>query len=262
MTPEAVVEEVKASGLRGRGGAGFPDRAQMELHASQRARAEVSGLQLRRVASPAPATTVKFCATTRTRWSKAWRSRPTRWAPRSATTTFAASSSTNPCRGFEAAVKEAYDAGLLGKNIQGSGIDFDLHTPSSVPARTSAARRRRCSSRSKASRASRAFKPPFPANFGLYGKPTTINNTQSWQACRPSCATAPVVRRARSGELGRYGPVFGHRGTSRNPATTSCRWEFRSRICWRSPGACSAGASSRPSSRAGRRYRCCQATRS
>ena len=40
----------------------------------------------------------------------------------------------------------------------------------------------RCWSRWKARRASPAFKPPFPASYGLYGKPTTINNTETFAA--------------------------------------------------------------------------------
>ena len=45
MSAEEVIEEVKASGLRGRGGAGFPDRAQMEFHAEGFRRPEVPGRQ-------------------------------------------------------------------------------------------------------------------------------------------------------------------------------------------------------------------------
>ena len=61
-------------------------------------------------------------------------------------------------------------------------------TRSWVRAPTSAAKRPRCSSRSKASRARPRFKPPFPANFGLFGKPTTINNAQSY-------ASVPTILR-------------------------------------------------------------------
>ncbi len=61
-------------------------------------------------------------------------------------------------------------------------------TRSWAPAPTSAAKKRRCSNRSKASRARPRFKPPFPANFGLYGKPTTINNAQSY-------ASVPTILR-------------------------------------------------------------------
>ena len=54
-------------------------------------------------------------------------------------------------------------------------------TRSMATAPTSAAKKPRCSNRWKARRASRAS-PPFPASFGLYGKPTTINNTETFAA--------------------------------------------------------------------------------
>jgi NADH-quinone oxidoreductase subunit F len=83
-----------------------------------------------------------------------------------------------PVPRFEAALKEAYEAGLLGKNIQGSGIDFDLYTFVGAGAyicgeETALLESLECK------QGKPRFKPPFPANFGLYGKPTTINNTQS-----------------------------------------------------------------------------------
>ncbi len=63
---EAIIEEVKASGLRGRGGAGFPDRPQMVVHAEAvRRPSELSRHQRRRVQSQAPARTVTSCATIR-----------------------------------------------------------------------------------------------------------------------------------------------------------------------------------------------------
>lgn len=47
LTQEQIIDQVKASGLRGRGGAGFPDRHEVELHAAQLPDPEVRGLQLR-----------------------------------------------------------------------------------------------------------------------------------------------------------------------------------------------------------------------
>ena len=83
-----------------------------------------------------------------------------------------------PVPRFEAAVKEAYDAGLLGKNIQGSGIDFDLHTFVGAGAYICGEETALLESL-EGKQGKPRFKPPFPANFGLYGLPTTINNTQS-----------------------------------------------------------------------------------
>jgi NADH-quinone oxidoreductase subunit F len=83
-----------------------------------------------------------------------------------------------PVPRFEAALKEAYDAGLLGKNISGSGIDFDLYTFIGAGAYICGEETALLESL-EGKQGKPRFKPPFPANFGLYGKPTTINNTQS-----------------------------------------------------------------------------------
>ncbi len=84
-----------------------------------------------------------------------------------------------PIPRFEAALEEAYAAGLLGKNIQGSGIDFDLYTFIGAGAYICGEETGLLESlEGKPGRP--RFKPPFPANHGLYGRPTTINNTQSF----------------------------------------------------------------------------------
>jgi NADH-quinone oxidoreductase subunit F len=83
-----------------------------------------------------------------------------------------------PVPRFEAAVKEAYEAGLLGTNIGGSGIDFDLYTFVGAGAYICGEETALLESL-EGKQGKPRFKPPFPANYGLYGKPTTINNTQS-----------------------------------------------------------------------------------
>ena len=92
-----------------------------------------------------------------------------------------------PIPRFEAALAEAYAAGLLGKNILGSGIDFDLHT--FVGAGAYICGEETALLESLEGKPGRPrFKPPFPAGFGLYGRPTTINNTQS-------IASVPTIMR-------------------------------------------------------------------
>jgi NADH-quinone oxidoreductase subunit F len=79
---------------------------------------------------------------------------------------------------FDAAVAEAYAAGWLGRNIRDSGIDFDLHAFLGAGAYICGEETGLLESlEGKPGRP--RFKPPFPAQFGLYGAPTTINNTQS-----------------------------------------------------------------------------------
>jgi NADH-quinone oxidoreductase subunit F len=84
-----------------------------------------------------------------------------------------------PVPRFEAALKEAYAAGLLGRNIKGSGILFDLYM--FVGAGAYICGEETALLESLEGKPGRPrFKPPFPAGFGLYGQPTTINNTQSF----------------------------------------------------------------------------------
>jgi len=79
----------------------------------------------------------------------------------------------------EQALKEAYDAGLLGKNIQGSGIDFDLHNAIGAGAYICGEETALLESL-EGNKGMPRYKPPFPAAYGLYGRPTTINNTESF----------------------------------------------------------------------------------
>jgi NADH-quinone oxidoreductase subunit F len=92
-----------------------------------------------------------------------------------------------PIPRFEAALKEAYAAGLLGRNLLGSGVDFDLHTFMGAGAYICGEETALLESL-EGKQGKPRFKPPFPANFGLYGKPTTINNAQSF-------ASVPTILR-------------------------------------------------------------------
>jgi NADH-quinone oxidoreductase subunit F len=83
-----------------------------------------------------------------------------------------------PVHNFEHALAEAYKAGVIGKNIMGSGIDFDLHSFIGAGAYICGEETALLESL-EGKQGKPRFKPPFPANFGLYGMPTTINNTQS-----------------------------------------------------------------------------------
>ncbi len=83
-----------------------------------------------------------------------------------------------PIHRFEAALKEAYEAGLLGKNILGSGIDIDLYTHHGAGAYICGEETALLES-IEGKKGQPRFKPPFPAAVGLYGKPTTINNAET-----------------------------------------------------------------------------------
>jgi len=99
---------------------------------------------------------------------------------------------------FEAAVKEAYAAGLLGKNVKGSGVDMDVITFVGAGAYICGEETALLDSLEGKPGKPR-FKPPFPAAFGLYGAPTTINNTQSF-------ASVPTILRKGAEWFAALGP--------------------------------------------------------
>ena len=82
---------------------------------------------------------------------------------------------------FEAALEEAGAAGLLGQNIMGSNFSFQLHAAHGFGAYICGEETALLESL-EGKKGQPRFKPPFPASFGLYGKPTTINNTETFAA--------------------------------------------------------------------------------
>jgi NADH-quinone oxidoreductase subunit F len=186
LTKEQVIEEVKASGLRGRGGAGFP-----------------TGVKWGFMPRNAPGQKYVVCNSDESEPGTCHDRDILRYNPHALIEGMAiggyamgATVGYNYIRGeflgepiprFDAALKEAYDAGLLGSNIKGSGIDFDLHTYVGAGAYICGEETALLESL-EGKQGRPRFKPPFPANFGLYGKPTTINNTQSF-------ASVPTIMR-------------------------------------------------------------------
>ena len=186
MTPEEVIEEVKASGLRGRGGAGFP-----------------TGLKWSFMPRNAPGQKYIVCNSDESEPGTCKDRDILRFNPHALVEgmvicgyAIGATVGYNYMRGefmdepsqrFEAAVKEAYEAGYLGKNILGSGVDFDLYGALGAGAYICGEETALLESL-EGKKGQPRYKPPFPANFGLYGKPTTINNTES-------LASAPAIIR-------------------------------------------------------------------
>ena len=82
---------------------------------------------------------------------------------------------------FEDALEEARAGGFLGTNILGSGFDFQLHAFHGYGAYICGEETALLESM-EGKKGQPRFKPPFPASFGLYGKPTTINNTETFAA--------------------------------------------------------------------------------
>jgi len=186
MSPEDVIEEVKASGLRGRGGAGFP-----------------TGLKWSFMPRNAPVQKYIVCNSDESEPGTCKDRDILRFNPHALVEGMAicgyaigANIGYNYMRGefmdepfkrFEAAVKNAYEAGYLGKNILGSGFDFDLYSALGAGAYICGEETALLESL-EGKKGQPRYKPPFPANYGLYGKPTTINNTES-------LASAPSIIR-------------------------------------------------------------------
>ncbi len=82
---------------------------------------------------------------------------------------------------FEAALEEARAAGYLGNHILGSDFSFQLHAHHGFGAYICGEETALLESL-EGKKGQPRFKPPFPASFGLYGKPTTINNTETFAA--------------------------------------------------------------------------------
>ncbi len=211
LTPEQIIEEVKDSGLRGRGGAGFP-----------------TGLKWSFMPRDAKVQKYLVCNSDESEPGTCHDREVLRLNPHSliegmAIAAYAMGSTVayiyirgefmeEPVPRFEAALQEAYDAGLLGKNIQKSGIDFDLHMFVGAGAYICGEETALLESLEGKPGKPR-FKPPFPANYGLFGKPTTINNTQSL-ACVPAIIRKGAVWFAALGPEGSGGTaqfsVSGH----------------------------------------------------
>ncbi|MBK6868075.1 MAG: NADH-quinone oxidoreductase subunit NuoF [Burkholderiales bacterium] len=82
---------------------------------------------------------------------------------------------------FEDAIEQAREAGYLGQGILGSQFDFQLHAHHGFGAYICGEETALLESL-EGKKGQPRFKPPFPASFGLYGKPTTINNTETFAA--------------------------------------------------------------------------------
>jgi NADH-quinone oxidoreductase subunit F len=91
----------------------------------------------------------------------------------------------DPFLSCETALKEARDAGYIGKNVFGSGIDIEIHNTRTAGAYI-CGEETALMNAIEGRRPLPRFKPPFPANFGLYGDPSNVNNTESY-------ASVPVI---------------------------------------------------------------------
>ena len=179
MTPDAVIADVKLSALRGRGGAGFP-----------------TGLKWSFMPRQFPGQKYLVCnsdegepGTCKDRDILMYNPHAVIEGMTIAAYAMGIGVGYNYIHGeifevyerFEAALQEARAAGYLGSNIMGSPFGFELHAHHGFGAYICGEETALLESL-EGKKGQPRFKPPFPASFGLYGKPTTINNTETFAA--------------------------------------------------------------------------------
>ncbi len=177
-TREQVIDLVKASALRGRGGAGFP-----------------TGLKWSFMPRNAPGVKYLLCNSDESEPGTCHDRDILRYNPHAVIEGmiiggFAMGTNigynymrgefqNEPFQNFEQALRDARAHGWLGTNILGSGFDFELHASLGAGAYICGEETALMESL-EGKKGQPRFKPPFPANFGLYGRPTTINNTETF----------------------------------------------------------------------------------
>ena len=129
---------------------------------------------------------------------------------------------------MERAVADAYDRGFLGKNIFGSGMEFEIITQTGAGAYEVGEESALMESL-EGKRGVPRIKPPFPAVVGLYGGPTVINNAETIATVphvitMGAAAYAAVARRATAARA-----CSASAATSSGPASTNCPWATTSR---------------------------------
>lgn len=177
ITPDTIIAEVKKSSLRGRGGAGFP-----------------TGLKWSFMPRSFPGAKYVCCNSDEGEPGTFKDRDILRYNPHALIEGMIIAGFAMGCdRGynyihgeifevydrFEEALAEARNAGFLGKNILGSEFSFELFAHHGYGAYICGEETALLESL-EGKKGQPRFKPPFPASFGLYGKPTTINNTETF----------------------------------------------------------------------------------
>jgi NADH-quinone oxidoreductase subunit F len=175
---DAIIEQVKASGLRGRGGAGFPTGMKwgfmpkepkpgkpnfLVINADE---SEPGSCKDREIIRHDPHKLIEGALVA----SFAMRAR--------AAYIYIRGEFIQETKALERAVAEAYEAGLIGKNACGTGYDFDLFVHRGAGAYICGEETAMLESL-EGKQGKPRLKPPFPAGAGLYGCPTTVNNVES-----------------------------------------------------------------------------------
>ena len=198
-----IVEEIKTSGLRGRGGAGFPTGLKWSFMPKEVGlrphylvvnadESEPGTCKDRDIIRHEPHKLVEGCLVA----GFAMRAH--------AAYIYIRGEFFNEGKVLQAAIDDAYDAGLLGKNAAGSGWEFDVYLQRGAGAYICGEETALIESL-EGKKGQPRLKPPFPAGVGLYGCPTTVNNVES-------IAVAPTIMR-------RGGAWFAGLGKENNTGT-------------------------------------------
>ena len=172
-----IVEQMKASGLRGRGGAGFPTGLKWSFMPKESDgrpsylvvnadESEPGTCKDREIMRHDPHTLVEGCLIASFAMGA------------NACYIYLRGEYIREREALQIAIDEAYDAGLLGRNAAGSGWDFDLYLHHGAGAYICGEETALLESL-EGKKGMPRMKPPFPAGAGLYGCPTTVNNVES-----------------------------------------------------------------------------------
>lgn len=187
---ERIVDELKESGLRGRGGAGFPTGLKMSFMPKESDgrpsylvvnadEGEPGTCKDRDILRHDPHKLVEGCLLAG-------------FAMRAdAAYIYIRGEFYREAEALQAAIDQAYEAGLIGKNACGSGFDFDVFVHRGMGAYICGEETALIESL-EGKKGQPRLKPPFPANVGLWGCPTTVNNVET-------IAVVPTILRRGAG---------------------------------------------------------------
>jgi NADH-quinone oxidoreductase F subunit len=187
---EKIVEEVKGSGLRGRGGAGFPTGLKWSFMPKETDggpvylvvnadESEPGTCKDREIMRHDPHKLVEGCLIAGVGMGC------------TAGYIYIRGEFIREAEALQRAIDEAYDAGLIGKNACGSGYDYDLYLHRGAGAYICGEETALLESL-EGKKGQPRMKPPFPAAVGLYGRPTTVNNVET------IAVTPTILRRGAS----------------------------------------------------------------
>ncbi|HAU21248.1 MAG TPA: NADH-quinone oxidoreductase subunit F [Erythrobacter sp.] len=199
---ETIIEEIKASGLRGRGGAGFPTGLKWSFMPKESRDRRPSFLVInadesepgsckdREIIRHDPHKLIEgaLCA------GFAMRAR--------AAYIYIRGEFIREAETLQAAIDEAYDASLIGSNASGTGYDFDVFMHRGAGAYICGEETAIIESL-EGKKGQPRLKPPFPAGAGLYGCPTTVNNVES-------IAVVPTILRRSAAWFSSFGRENNH----------------------------------------------------